>query len=344
VGLLWSRPSVEKLRERGDARRLVQALDDASRRDDAAEALASLGEKALDALLSRFQVAGSSPDVVEDALVSGAAMAGPRAVEPLLALLERGPDQAKERAMRALSLLGEPRAGPLVAAQLGHEAVWVRAAAVRALGRLPGSGHYELIRAAMSDPMSAVRKAAAEALGDLRDARALPALRGLWNAVRQLDVKAAGPERTDEVLGAIGGASLSPENRLMMDAFRQKSMLVTVTGSLAMLGEPQATKILYDWLGSDKANLRAEAATELGRVADDRAVAALTGALRDADPKVRPAAADALANARHPGAAEALAQAAAVAREEDKPCLARAWRRAQRAREYTVEEQKSTVG
>jgi len=294
MGFLWFKPDVEKLRRKRDAWGLVKALWEEDLRDEATVALGSLGEPALPAMLARLAEDTSFP--FDEELVKATAMVGPPAVGPLLALVERGPDPGRRRALRALGLVGDRTAlAPVLVTYLGATQL-VKATALKALVQIAGSEHFEIVLKALTDPDGAVRQQAAESLGDLGDPRASPSLKSLWLLVRALDIETADDESIAGVLGRHGRQPEDPGVRLMLLAWHRGEMMMTLSGSLAKLGDADANGFLLDALKSGKSPLlRRDAAIQLGRVGGPTAVAALAGAFGDPEADVRVRAIAALA-------------------------------------------------
>lgn len=89
----------------------------------------------------------------------------PRAVEPLLSLIERSKDLGVlEEATVALGKIGDSRALPALQHLLVHSYVSVRERAAWALGRIGDPGAIPALRQALADTSQAVRSAAQSAL------------------------------------------------------------------------------------------------------------------------------------------------------------------------------------
>ena len=181
---IFGPPNVEKLKARGDVRKLLRALSykkDASVQVDAAGAL---GE-------------------IKDA----------RAVEPLIAALNlKHSEDVRKAAAGALCEIGTPAVEPLIAA-LKDNNKGVRMAAAGALGGIKDARAVEPLIAALKNSNKGVRMAAAEALGGIKDARAVgPLIAALKDSDEYVRMAAAG------ALGEIGG----PDAARARAAFQQQ--------------------------------------------------------------------------------------------------------------------------
>lgn len=159
----------------------------------------------------------------------------------------------------------------------------IRAAAATALGVLANAdGLRPLQDAVDGDAEAAVRVAAAAALGTLNNPRAIPALlRALKDGQREVRTAAV------EALGKLGEPALNP----LLEAARGDDAVVR-QGADRALGR-LAEKFAGDLASEDK-GVREAAVTALGRIGRPDKVQAILPLLRDAEPKVRLAAARAL--------------------------------------------------
>jgi HEAT repeat protein len=156
-------------------------------------------------------------------------------------------------AAEALSRIGEPAVGPLLAA-LASGVPAARANAAFALGEIdPRERRAEVLARlmqALKDEEPSVRRECAKALGEIGDAEAVP---GLLAAVRD---KAA-PVRA------------------------------SAAWALGEIGDKRAVEPLVRTLWDEDAEVRSQAAWGLGELGDGRAVEGLMGAVDDADRRVR---------------------------------------------------------
>ncbi len=140
--------------------------------DQAAAALVSIGEPAVEPLIAALK---DEHEGVRFGAAKALRRLGEPAVEPLIAALKDEHKEVRSVATEVLGGLGDARAvEPLIAA-LRDEDVWVRFRATEALGRL-GDPAVEPLIAALKDEHKMVRSNAAWALGRLEDARAMEPL------------------------------------------------------------------------------------------------------------------------------------------------------------------------
>jgi len=309
---LFGPPNVEKLKAKKDVDGLLEALAhrDESVRRSAAEALGDVGDsRTLDPLTAALQdpatpVAAAAAealgkidgDVVAyrlalassnirvpalQALASMARRGNAAAVEVLVRKLQSHPATAAF-ASSALSEIGEPAIGPVVAAVADRKIDATVAAAL--LGRLGGAGVQALVGAlrgdgwwervsvidtlreigdpavepliaALKDETSGIQKSAAKALGELADHRAI-----------------------EPLVGALADAEL---RGAALDA-------------LGDIGDSRAVDAVVHALNDESWGIRKAAAEALGTIGDPRAVESLVNTLKDAEEYVRQAAAEAL--------------------------------------------------
>jgi HEAT repeat protein len=234
---------------------------------------------------------------VLDAIVRVCAAIGTPAVEPLLVLAakNKGRFSGRRRAIEALGRIGDTRALPVLRELYDREAHHLKAAALGAIGQIAGDDYYDLAVSALSERSHPVLLQAVETLGEMGDPRVAPALRALREEVEALDPARDGPERCAAILGTSPRVPRSPRARTAMAAFQRLRLLFTILGSLAKLGDDEATWALLGTLSGDSSpGTRVDAAEQLGRVGGEDAHAALTRALEDADPGVRASAEGAL--------------------------------------------------
>lgn len=277
MGFPWFTPNVEKLKARGDADGLVRALEKDAVRDAAVAALIPLGEKALRPVLAALSYEGSRGEAHDRALCEVAGSLGTPAVEPVLSLLGRGGEQVKRRALAVLGRLGDRRAaGAVRSAIQGAGLPYLKCDALQALAAISGSEHVDVFVEALSDDNGVVRRDAAKLLGSMGDRAVVPALRALWGRVGTLDLETASLAEVEDVLGK-QRPSDNPNVGMMAAAWLRMQLYLALAGSLAMLGEPDATQALLRVAATEQHPLFHHAAQEELR----RVVAA--GALSAAD-------------------------------------------------------------
>lgn len=319
-------PNVEKLRRKGDAFGLVIAMRDLDALAAAGEALLSLGEAALPAVIAGMRDPEAHTDEHHEILVRVAVQAGPAAVEPLLELATTGSDQTKRRALTALGRLGDRRAVPAVRAALREPEDWVRASALTALVALTGREHADLVVEALSDRSALVKKEAVRLLGQMGDPAGIPVLRSLWERVGTLDLTKAAPEQLEELLGGARDVE-DAQARLMMAAWNRDGLFFSIAGSLALLGDEGAKDTLFSAARKPGGSgSRLHALEQLGRMGGDAAMELLGEALRDPDKFVRWEAITILGATPDPAGSRILEEHRASAPGEDRERIEKAIR------------------
>jgi len=192
-------------------------------------------------------------------------------------LLRSDDVRRRQRAVRELSKLKNPRTAEYLADALGDEAEEVVRAAVQGLGKLGEPAVKHLLPRLDSDDVG-VRRAATRALGrawqlpyleDLGDADASMRLAAL-KALRRL-----GDTRTVEAVVATACGDT--------DGTVRQLAIETLGG----LGDKRAIGPLRAVLHDDDPSLRASTALTLGQLGDERAAESLAEALKDDDELVR---------------------------------------------------------
>lgn len=260
------------------------------------------------------------------------------ALSPSLLSLLNDPDvQVRREAARVIGSTHDPAALDALAAATRDPDPVVRRAAIEAVGGIKGDRVVTILLALAATKDPADRSQAAALLGQAGDARAADTLRALLKdpdpMVREKAVTAfaaiklpdgadkSGPLVTavkdDDALvrraavAALGGASsaspASPASsaspgvvEALSSALADADDAVRVEALTALARSGKAGDILLKALGNDRAAVRQKAVELLARdVAKNADVAAaVTTALKDADPSVRDAALRALADAR----------------------------------------------
>lgn len=144
-------PTIDRLKARGDVRRLLAALRN--------EANPTVGEAALQALVEMGR-ARDAVDVLRETRPQWA-------VGPLIALLSHADTHARQGAVEALIEIGPPAVGPLVVALGEEKDSWARRAVARALGQIGDARAKEPLRAARRYGERDLRRAAVQALEQL---------------------------------------------------------------------------------------------------------------------------------------------------------------------------------
>lgn len=260
--------------------------------------------------------AGDTTDVslLRERAVQRLASLGPVALEPLARLLraERGALMDFRRAVLAalaLGRMGDVRALPAFLAALRDERAGyalVRAAVAAMLGQLKAESAATIYRRTLQHQGSDDWQADTELLGTVRLETIVEAL-----------VAALG-DSSGEVRAAAAGACID----LCLEDTPQVSFPHTAQArSIFMqMDEPQqsarvallaAVEPLIAALKDSEAEVRVQAATALGWIANPRAAAPLTRCLKDSEARCRLAAVEALGMLRTPAALKPLARALA---------------------------------
>jgi len=322
MGFPWFGPNVEKLRQRGDAFGLVIAMRKPDVLAEAAAALDSLGEGALQAVVAGMTDPERRGEPYDEALTRIAEHLGPPVVEPLSKVLAEGPEQAKLRALKALGRLPDRRALTAIrTAALGSSDWTVKREALAALVAISGNEHIDAVLSALSDASGLVRQDAVKLLGDLGDPSALPVLKDLRTRVGGLDLTAVSAEEAEKVVGVFGPEAtlLNPQARLVLSNGLRLGLYYVTLGSMAMLGDSEALEVLLAAARrQDSPGLVERAVTQLGRVGGTSVLAPLAEALRNPQQGVRRSAIDALGLMKDAGARRILELAVESADWEDK--------------------------
>ncbi|MBP1928738.1 HEAT repeat protein [Methanolinea mesophila] len=250
--------NVRRLREAGDARGLVRALDhkDPAIQYQAAEALGDLGDPAAVGPLAQA-LRGDEYSGVRWKAAEALARIGPPAVDALIEALADPDDDVRWKAAIALGEIGDPRGVAPLIGVLSDPDRFVQSRAAQALGMI-GAPAVDALTTVLGDEEGGVHWGAVLALEKIGDPRAVPAL-----------VKASadpGGEVNPEIVAAIDG---------MGDAgFRELEQLLKS-------GEPR---------------LRQNAVRVLGRLGREEAIAPLLQMLEHADGETRLLVGEALRN------------------------------------------------
>jgi beta-lactamase regulating signal transducer with metallopeptidase domain len=174
----------------------------------------------------------------------------PRAVQPLIQMLENPDPELRGLAAWALGEIKDRSAVAPLVAVMEDEDVYAREMIVRAIGEIEDPQTVSHLTRVLEDPESAVRAAAVWSLGEIG---------------------------TNQALQAASGALSDPDPLVQTNAMRV----------LAKSDKNVALESLIDALSVPEPRVRQEAARALGRIGDPRAVEALIEGLRDPDPEVR---------------------------------------------------------
>ncbi|MCX6551024.1 MAG: HEAT repeat domain-containing protein [Acidobacteria bacterium] len=236
-----------------------------------------------DALLALARVPRADRDVIETMLLKPLALATGSFV-----------DRLREGA-RATGLVED------WAHNLSHSKWWVRAEAARALGLVRESRALPLVFKALDDEHEEVRAAAVEALGLIGQRQAIPVL-----LERLPDETRHQRARIVEALREFGDVATPA---LVEHARKRPGDAVVVADILGLIGGHVAAEELQAWMNSPDGAVRTAALRGLGTIGldDDGAVVAMQ-ALEDAEVDVRAMAARAIGRATRHEAAPTLAR------------------------------------
>ena len=184
--------------------------------------------------------------------------------------------------------------------QLEHRRWWVRAEAARALGLVRESRALPLLIRALDDDHEEVRAAAVEALGLIGNPQTIPVLLS-----RLTDQSRNQRARIIEALREFGDAATAA---LVEHAQRRMDDAAVIADVLGLVGGPVASQQLMAWMTQPRTEVRVAAMRALGTIGlDETGLIVALQALDDPDPAVRAMAARALGRARREESAEDLA-------------------------------------
>jgi HEAT repeat protein len=206
-----------------------------------------------------------------------------RAVEPLLAVLQDEDAEVRRRVTSALGQLGDAQAMEPLAAALRDEDAEVRRRATSALGQLGDARAVEPLAVTLRDEDAEVRRRVTSALGQLGDAQAVEPL----VAAALQDEDAEVRRRAASSLAQLGG--VEP----LLASLQDEDAEVRLS-AMAALGTLWELPVLVQ-LGSESAEMRRQAVSDLEQLRDTRVVEPLAAALQDRDVEVRRRVASALA-------------------------------------------------
>lgn len=169
------------------------------------------------------------------------------------------------------------------------EVEWLRACAAIALGRLSGDEVLPPLINVIKGESLEISRAAILALGEVKNEKAIPALKDLLEDQGKKELHAL----TVKILGRIGGSSVLP---ILFRALESTNNQVRCNAVIALsdLRVKEAVLSLIKILKDDDECLRALAASSLGLIGDKRAVEPLVEALNDRAEIVRMIAASSL--------------------------------------------------
>ncbi len=260
--------------------------------------------------------------------------------QALVRVLRAGQDIHRCAAAQALGGIGYAGAVDALVERLQDEDEDVRVDAAEALGRMDARSAGEaLLTSLVEDPCGDVKLAAVVALGRLKDASAVPVLRGLvrsrdetvvwdeadflsegWDDWLDLQLKAI------EALGDMGVSEAAQDIIASLDDEMGQDLSGTAFRALAKLGQPGVVA-LAAYLDAKDGRLRRRAAEALRESGTSEACEVLAAALGNDSAEVRVAAVRALAarDARDPRLASSLEDGDAAVRATATGLCARSW-------------------
>jgi HEAT repeat protein len=178
---------------------------------------------------------------------------------------------------------------------------WRRAEGVRALGLIEQHSALPVVVRAFRDDNAEVRAAAVDAAGRLGDLSVIPALMGqLADGVRY--------QRT-RVIDALRGLGPEVTPALVAFAQANPDLRQIAADVLGLIGTVAAVDPLLTWCDDARGEVRAAALRALGSIGlDDRSYYFALRALRDSNPEARAMAARALGRSQRAGAVDFLAE------------------------------------
>lgn len=252
------------LGEFGDPRAvepLIAALrnEDGNLRKEAFNALVRIGTPSVEPLISQLNQYHSARAV--EAL---GRIGDPRAVEPLIAVLNDDEISVRTKAAQALGKIGNARAVKALIATLNNSKLWFepRQWSAWALGKIADTQAVGALIATLKDQNDAVHDAAVEALVKIGSSAISPLINALNNKNKKIREEAA------SVLDKLDWQPDQGTNGAAYWIVREKWDQCIQVG-------PQAVEPLITALTFDDQDIRREVANALGKISDPRALVPL---------------------------------------------------------------------
>lgn len=281
---------------------LIGALKDPDRevRAAAAQALGKIPDKrAVPPLVEA--ISDKNQEVKQEAAFALVSQGG-KTIAYLNMLLRSEDPKERQRAVTALSHMGDEKALGLMKAALQDEDTEIRIHAAQGLAAFGQKGG-DLLISALNDPDKNVRRAAVISLGEIQYFRAVRPVLKLLNTELKADVLNAlimiGNEEalpalfsslkdkdpviramTAEALGEIGDRKAAPK-LIPLLSDRNKDVQISAALALGKLKDPAATRQLLQLLAKGDVQIRRSAAQALGLAGDKEAVAPLLKTLSE---------------------------------------------------------------
>ncbi len=262
-------PNIERLQERGNIEKLIDALDferDPDVRADAARALGELGaDEALEPLLTLL----SDDEVAEVRSAAAKALGqidGSRVIQPLIDALEDRSSIVKNSAEEGLALCGERAVDPMIAL-LGSDDEGLHQSAVDVLSGIGSPAAAPLIGLLLSPDMD-VRTGAYDALVNMGH----PAVSDLLASISS-DEKALNYIIV-KILVEIGADAVHPLISLLNDD--DEYVTETAVEALGKIGSPAVAPLINSLVDDSRRNYVHAALLEVGEPAIDPLIEALS--------------------------------------------------------------------
>ena len=260
---------------------LIAVLDEMSVKENAAGALEKIRDpRAVDLMVASLEKENS--EVCMKIVFALGSIGDPRVVELLIALLDDKYSGISNAAAWALGDIGDSRAVEPLIEILKDNSRGFHENYIHALGSIGDSRAVEVLIAAMEDSCSNVRKTAVIGLGKIGDARAVDPIISIFKEVNW-DIRRASHQVNDY---------LSIE-RCFFQQDKDLDLRIAAARSLGQIGDPRAIDILVTCLKVDYDNIRQAAISALGEIGDS-AVDPLIACLEDDDDSISSAAAETL--------------------------------------------------
>lgn len=275
----------------GEARRLVNQLKDASKRERAAADLLKLGADAAPALIEALQTKDQDLLALSQKIL---ARMGPAATPALVQSLHADHPLIRGRAAEVLAQTKDPKAVPALLHALRGEFYTVRSRAARALGAIGDRQAIPPLLEALSDSEPEVRAGALVGLGYFKepatfDRMADPLLDDPEIAVRQAAASALGKSKHPQALPYLMVALRDP-----FWWYEREQAAGELLEAIQEMGT-LAVDTLLEALEDSEMTVRRIAAKLLGRIGEPGAIEPLGMALYDTHFEVGQAAAESLA-------------------------------------------------
>jgi HEAT repeat protein len=277
--------------KRGEARRLVKQLRDASKRDQVEAELLRLGAEAAPALIEALQTSDKRLLPLYQGLL---ARMGVAATPTLTHSLLNNHPLIRGRVAEVLAMTKDPKAVPALLGALEGEFYTVRARAARALGAIGAQEAVQPLLKALKDPELEVRIEAVGAVGKFNLPDTFDNMADLLLEDPQIEARQAAAHALGETkhAGAIPYLMLALRDPFWW--YEREGAAEVLLDAIAGMGS-QAVEVLLEALSDNEMAVRRFAAKLLGRIGDTRAVKPLGMALYDTHFEVGAAAAESLA-------------------------------------------------